>query len=126
MQAPLARIVPRPTAMVVIDGRPPPGRRVDPYVTSVPGVQLARNNSVMQTAILVIARSPQVGCTVAERGPAKSDGCRIASGCQVRVRREAPWMQRTLGAQMQAARLRSLRAVTRVRARRLLPRADSD
>jgi hypothetical protein len=43
-----------PTAMVVIDGRPPPGRMLEPYITSVPGVQPTRNSSVMQTPILVI------------------------------------------------------------------------
>jgi hypothetical protein len=41
----------RPTAMVVIDGRPPPGRMLEPYIMSVPGVQLMRNSSVMQTRV---------------------------------------------------------------------------
>jgi hypothetical protein len=46
--------------MVVIDGKPPPGWMLDPYITSVPGVQPTRNSSV-QTPILVTARSPSGG-----------------------------------------------------------------
>jgi hypothetical protein len=51
----------RPTAMVVIDGRPPPGLMLEPYITSVPGAQPTSNSTVMQTLTLVIARSPSGG-----------------------------------------------------------------
>jgi hypothetical protein len=45
----------RPTAMVVIEGNPPPGLMLEPYTTSVPGVQPTRNSTVIQTPALAIA-----------------------------------------------------------------------
>ena len=48
----------RPMAIVVIDGRPPPRRMLEPYITSVPGAQPTRSSSVMQTQVLVIAPCP--------------------------------------------------------------------
>ena len=46
----------RPTALMLIDGRPPPRRMLEPCITSVPGAQPTRNGSMMVTQ--VASRSP--------------------------------------------------------------------
>jgi hypothetical protein len=51
----------RPKAMVVIDGSPPPGRMLEPYMTSAPGAQPTKRSTVTQTPTLVIARSRSGG-----------------------------------------------------------------
>ena len=70
--------------MVVIDGRPPPGRMLEPYITSVPGVQPTRNSTVMQTRPWSSRGPPQVGCTVSR--PSHSAIARSLSGKLVEQR----------------------------------------
>jgi hypothetical protein len=106
--------------MVVIDGRPLPGRRLDPYVTSVPGVQPTRNNSVMQTPILVIARSPQGGLHGCRARPGEARWLPnfkpLPSACAPRAPSIERGPQRTPGAQIQGG---SFRPVPSCLARRI-------